>query len=169
MAAISQPLLDKRRGTGARFWQFLKRELAPFPGRLSASIRVTIAALIVTTLGEVGRSEALFLALFVLVSLPRDFPRQTWEASLQILVTVWCAVFVGLALDVAVADLRVLRFIALGAMVFLCMILGRGLRQPLVGVLSAVIVSSGLIQWARCVPLPRLNGRDARQRDCLRR
>jgi len=147
MAAISQPLLDKRRGTGARFWQFLKRELAPFPGRLSASIRVTIAALIVTTLGEVGRSEALFLALFVLVSLPRDFPRQTWEASLQILVTVWCAVLVGLALDVAVADLHVLRVIALGVMVFLCMILGRGLRQPLVGVLSAVIVSSGLIQW----------------------
>lgn len=152
MAAISQALPDKQStgkqpGSGARFWQFLKRELAPFPGRLSASIRVTIAALIVTTLGEVGRSEALFLALFVLVSLPRDFPRQTWEASLQILATVWCAVLVGLALDVAVADLRVLRVIALGVMVFLCMILGRGLRQPLVGVLSAVIVSSGLIQW----------------------
>jgi multidrug resistance protein MdtO len=147
MAAISQPLIDKEPGPGTRFWQFLKRELAPFPGRLSASIRVTIAALIVTLLGEVGRSEALFLALFVLLSLPRDFPRQTWNAALQILATVWCAVLAGLLLDTVVADLRVLRVISLGVVVFFCLIIGRGMRQPLVGILSAVILSTGLIQW----------------------
>ena len=147
MAAISQPLTSKPPESGSRAWRFLKRELAPFPGRLSASTRIAIAAVIVTTLGEVGRSKGLFIALFVLVSLPRDFPKQTWKATLQILATVWCSVLVGLALDVLVADLRPLRVLVLGFSVFFCLIIGRGLRLPLVGILSAVVLSVGLIQW----------------------
>ncbi len=147
MAAISQPLTSKAPEGGSRAWRFLKRELAPFPGRLSASIRVTIAAVIVATLGEVGRSEALFIALFVLLSLPRDFPKQTWKAALQILATVWCSALVALVVDTLVADLRPLRVLVLGFSVFFCLIIGRGLKLPLVGILSAVVLSQTLTQW----------------------
>lgn len=147
MGAVSQPITVKESESGSRAWRFLKKELAPTPGRLSASIRIAIAAVIVTTLGEVGRSKGLFIALFVLVSLPRDFPKQTWKAALQILATVWCSVLIGLALDVLVADLRALRVLALGFSVFFCLIVGRGLRLPLVGILSAVVLAAGLTQW----------------------
>lgn len=147
MATISQPLTRKPTEGGSRAWRFLKRELAPFPGRLNASVRIAIAAVIVTTLGEVGRSQALFQALFVLVSLPRDFPKQTWKATVQILLSVWSAALVSLALDALVADIEWLRVLAVGLSIFFCLIIGRGLKAPLVGVLSAVVVTAALTQW----------------------
>jgi multidrug resistance protein MdtO len=147
MATISQRLTDKPAEGGSRAWRFLKRELAPFPGRMDASIRIAIAAVIVTALAETGRSEALFLALFVLVTLPRDFPRQTWTATVQILVCVWSSTLAALILDALVADIRWLRVLVIGFSIFFCLIIGRGLKRPLVGILSAITVTVPLLQW----------------------
>jgi multidrug resistance protein MdtO len=147
MATISQPLTRKAAEGGSRAWQFLKRELAPFPGRMNASIRIAIAAVIVTTLGEVGRSQGLVQALFLLVSLPRDFPKQTWKATVQIILCVWSAALAAIILDAVVADIDWLRVLVVGLSVFFCLIIGRGLKAPLVGVLSAVVVTTALVQW----------------------
>ncbi|HEY1217030.1 MAG TPA: hypothetical protein VGE93_25675, partial [Bryobacteraceae bacterium] len=99
---------------------------------MNASTRIAIAAVIVTVLGETGRSEALFQALFVLVSLPREFPKQTWKATIQILLCVWSAALAAILLDALVADIRWLRVLLIGVSIFFCLIIGRGLKKPLV-------------------------------------
>lgn len=147
MAAVSQPLTSKPSQGGSRTLRFLKKELAPFPGRLSASSRIAIAAVLITLLGEVGRSEALFQALFVVISIPREFPKQTWKATVQYLICVWVAALVAFALDILVADIRWLRVLAAGFSVFFCLSVGRGMKMPLVGVLSAVVLTEALIRW----------------------
>lgn len=146
MATASQPLTDAPHDASSRLTAFLKRELAPAPDRLSVSVRIAIAAVLITLIGETGRSPQIFLALFVLLLLPRDYPKQTWQAARTVVMLAWASCFVAIALNLLVADLIWARVVAIGGGTFFSMLLSRGFRQPLIGVLGSVTISQTLIQ-----------------------
>ncbi len=125
----------------------MKRELAPTPDRLSATLRATICAVIVTLIGEAARSQDLYLALFIVLMLPRDYPKQTLKAAVNITAIVIVSTIVAIFLQTVAADLAWARVLLIFASIFFGMLLGRKLNQGLVGLLISVLSAAFLLSY----------------------
>lgn len=68
---------------GAWFWDFLKKELTPYPGRAWVVGRVTISATIVTLLVMTFRIPGGFLGAIFTLLLSRENPSATFRAGLR--------------------------------------------------------------------------------------
>lgn len=145
MAALIQPATEPQTPRESAVWAFLKRELAPTPDRFSAAVRITICAVIITLIGEAARSEALFLALFIILSLPRGYPKQTFKAAVSVFVAVVISAVAALILQALVADLSWARVLMIAASTFFAMLIGRKLNQPLAGALMSVLLTEPLL------------------------
>ncbi len=89
---------------GAWFWDFLKKELAPYPGRAWIVGRITISATIVMLLVMTFRLPGGFLGAIFTFFLSRENPIATFRAGLHTVVaflvaTVYTAVTIAMFLD----------------------------------------------------------------------
>jgi multidrug resistance protein MdtO len=75
------------------FWDFLKKELTPYPGRLWVVARMTISATLVMILIEVFRIPGGFQGAIFTLLLSRENPTETFRSGLRTLV----AYFIGTA------------------------------------------------------------------------
>ena len=146
MATLSQPII-KPRSPDSAVWGFIKRELSPTPDRLSATVRATLCAVILTLVGETGRSPDIFLSLYIVISLPRDYPKQTLQAALSIAAVVIVSGIVALLLQAAAADSSWARVTVIFAAIFFGMLLGRKLNQGLVGVVFSVMIAQNMLAY----------------------
>ncbi len=141
MATASQPFDKTPFRTELRIWEFFRRELAPTPGRLSWAMRVSITSVIMLLIGEACRSELLFIALFIPLTLPRDSPQQTWAAAKGTIMAACSGTVAAIFLVMLVADLPWARVSVMAFAIFCSYILSRGLRQPVIGILCPVITT----------------------------
>ncbi len=77
MAAPSLPLPKTIDGGGRWFWNFLKQELTPYPGRAWVVGRVTISATIVMILVMTFRIPGGFFGAIFTIFLSRENPTTT--------------------------------------------------------------------------------------------
>ena len=103
------------------------------------------ALFIITLIGEAARSEALFLALFIIMPLPRGYPKQTFKAAVSVLAAVVISAMAALFLQALVADLSWARVLMIAASTFFAMLIGRKLNQPLAGALMSVLLTEPLL------------------------
>ena len=81
----AMPVIARSRAlddAGAWFWQFLKTELAPYPGRAWVVARITIAATIVMVLVMTFRIPYGFLGAIYTMFLSRENPTMTLRAGI---------------------------------------------------------------------------------------
>ena len=79
-AAHSRARLDR---AGEWFWEFLKQELAPYPGRLWTVSRMVIASTIAMLLIMTFRLPNAFQAALFTLLLSRESPQATWASSVR--------------------------------------------------------------------------------------
>jgi multidrug resistance protein MdtO len=82
-AAASSRALDQ---AGVWFWNFLKIELAPYPGRMWVVGRITIAATIVMLLVMTFRLPSGFLGVIFTIFLSRENPTATLRAGVRVVI-----------------------------------------------------------------------------------
>lgn len=101
-AAAKPSVIDE---TGKWFWNFLKNELTPYPGRLWIVGRVTIAATIVMLLVMTFRIPGGFLGAIFTLFLSRENPIATFRAGASTVIGFLSAtVFTVIAVRLLVAD-----------------------------------------------------------------
>ena len=83
LPAVAPSRLDE---AAAWFWQFLKTELAPYPGRAWIVGRITIAATIVMVLVMTFRLPYGFLGAIFTMFLSRENPKATLRSGIKLLV-----------------------------------------------------------------------------------
>jgi multidrug resistance protein MdtO len=90
---------------GAWFWDFLKKELTPYPGRAWVVGRVTISATIVTLLVMTFRIPGGFLGAVFTLLLSRENPSATFRAGLRtVLAFVLATTYLVLGVATLIAD-----------------------------------------------------------------
>lgn len=151
MAALTQTVSETPKRPDSAAWAFLKHELAYTPDRLSAAARITICAVLITLIGEAARSEALFLALFISMAVPRAHPKQTLQAAVTLIAAIVLSAMAALFLQMLVADLSSVRVLMIFASTFFAMLIGRKLKQPLAGALISVMLTEPLLIYDRSI------------------
>ena len=118
MSTIAQSLSDSTR-TSSWLWDFLKEELAPYPGRVSLVARMVTASTLVVIIGMTFRIPyTAFAALFALV-LSRESIEATANAARDLVIgVVLGAVYVIIGASFALGD-PMLRFLWVGGSLFL--------------------------------------------------
>jgi multidrug resistance protein MdtO len=118
MGAIAQNLAGSAR-TSTWFWDFLKEELAPYPGRVSLVVRMVTASTLVVVIGMTFRIPyTAFAALFALV-LSRESIEATASAARALVIGVALgAAYVIFGALFAFGD-PLLRFLWVGGSLFL--------------------------------------------------
>jgi len=143
MAAQSVTLPDTIDQAGRWFWNFLRQELTPYPGRAWVVGRVTIAATIVMLLVMTFRIPNGFLGAFFTLLLSRENPTATLRAGFRIVfVFLIGTLYTAISVKMFIGD-PLTHFLWIGASIFLCFYLLRivdyGTASPLgFGILGAI-------------------------------
>jgi multidrug resistance protein MdtO len=128
---------------GRWFWNFLKQELAPYPGRLWVVGRVTISATIVMLLVMTFRIPNGYLGAFFTLLLSRENPTATLYAGFRtVLIFVIGTVYTAISVKMLIGD-PLTHFLWIAASIFICFYLLRivdyGTASPLgFGILGAI-------------------------------
>lgn len=128
---------------GRWFWNFLKQELAPYPGRLWVVGRVTISATIVMLLVMTFRIPNGYLGAFFTLLLSRENPTATLHAGFRtVLIFVIGTVYTAISVKMLIGD-PLTHFLWIAASIFICFYLLRivdyGTASPLgFGILGAI-------------------------------
>jgi multidrug resistance protein MdtO len=105
MAAPSLALPKAIDGGGRWFWNFLKQEMTPYPGRAWVVGRVTISATIVMILVMTFRLPGGFFGAIFTIILSRENPTTTLRAGLRtIIVTLIGTVYLLISVRMLIAD-----------------------------------------------------------------
>jgi multidrug resistance protein MdtO len=143
MAAQSTALPNTIDQGGRWFWNFLKQELTPYPGRLWIVGRVTISATIVMLLVMTFRIPNGYLGAFFTLILSRENPTATLHAGFRtVLVFLIGTLYVALSVKMLIGE-PLTHFLWIAVSIFLCFYLLRvldyGTASPLgFGVLGAI-------------------------------
>jgi multidrug resistance protein MdtO len=143
MATRSAALPDTIDQGGQWFWNFLKQELTPYPGRLWIVGRVTIAATIVMLLIMTFRIPNGYLGAFFTLLLSRENPTATLLAGFRtVLIFLIGTVYTAISVKMLIGD-PLTHFLWVAASIFLCFYLLRivdyGTASPLgFGILGAI-------------------------------
>jgi multidrug resistance protein MdtO len=125
------------------FWNFLKQELAPYPGRLWVVGRVTISATIVMLLVMTSRIPNGYLGAFFTLLLSRENPTATLHAGFRtVLIFLIGTVYTAISVKMLIGD-PLTHFLWIAASIFFCFYLLRivdyGTASPLgFGILGAI-------------------------------
>ncbi|HEY1994647.1 MAG TPA: FUSC family protein [Edaphobacter sp.] len=143
MAAKSAALPDTIDQGGRWFWNFLKQELTPYPGRLWVVGRVTISATIVMLLIMTFQIPNGYLGGFFTLLLSRENPTATLLAGFRtVLIFLIGTLYTAISVTMLIGD-PLTHFLWVAASIFLCFYLLRivdyGTASPLgFGVLGAI-------------------------------
>jgi multidrug resistance protein MdtO len=143
VAAQSTALPNTIDQGGRWFWNFLKQELAPYPGRLWVVGRVTISATIVMLLVMTFRIPNGYLGAFFTLILSRENPTATLHAGFRtLLIFLIGTVYTAISVRLLIGD-PLTHFLWIAASIFFCFYLLRivdyGTASPLgFGILGAI-------------------------------
>jgi multidrug resistance protein MdtO len=125
MAAQSRALPNTFDEGGRWFWNFLKQELTPYPGRLWVVGRVTISATLVMLLVMTFRIPNGFLGAIFTLLLSRENPTATLRAGLQtVSIFLIGTLYTTLSVRMLIDD-PLTHFLWVAASIFLCFYLLR--------------------------------------------
>src|ERR1700756_2171141 len=128
---------------GKWFWNFLKQELSPYPGRLWVVGRVTISATIVMLLVMTFRIPNGYLGAFFTLLLSRENPTATLYAGFRtVLIFLIGTLYTAISVRMLISD-PLTHFLWIASSIFLCFYLLRivdyGTASPLgFGILGAI-------------------------------
>ena len=143
MAAPSAALPSAIDQGGEWFWNFLKQELAPYPGRLWVVARVTISATIVMIWVMTFRIPNGYLGAFFTLLLSRENPTATLHAGFRtVSIFLIGTVYTAISVQLLIGD-PLTHFLWVAATIFLCFyvlrIVDYGTASPFgFGVLGAI-------------------------------
>jgi multidrug resistance protein MdtO len=150
------PTLDQSRlgsqGTSRWFLEFLKQELAPYPGRAATVMRMVIAAALVVLICVTYRIPFAFQGAIFVLLISRENIRATLQSAATILLVTAITAAYLLASAWFVAGLPLLRFLWIVASFFLAFYAISALTSYLVAVVFAVVIAVGTPLWDRHVP-----------------
>jgi multidrug resistance protein MdtO len=127
---------------GEWFWNFLKQELSPYPGRLWIVGRVTISATIVMLLVMTFRIPSGFLGALFTLLLSRENPTATLRAGLQtILIFLIGTFYTALCVKMLVGD-PLTHFLWVAASIFICFYLLRIIDYAAAGPLGFMVLGA---------------------------
>jgi multidrug resistance protein MdtO len=118
---------------------FLRQELAPYPGRRMATCRIVIACVVVLVLCMTLRVPEAYLAVWVVFKIALEESGETLLAGVAALVTITIGISLALVLLLVAMDQQWLRFWLIGAMAALGFFLRRTLVVGTLGFLLGLI------------------------------
>jgi multidrug resistance protein MdtO len=124
------------------FWNFLKQELSPYPGRAWIVGRVTIAATIVMLMVMTFRIPNGYLGVLFTLLLSRENPTATLRAGFQtVLIFLIGTIYTVLCVRLFVAD-PLTHFLWVAASIFLCFYLLRIVDYGTIGPLGFMVLGA---------------------------
>lgn len=129
------------------FWNFLKRELAPYPGRTWTVARMTIAATIVMLLIMIFRLPNAALGSYYTLLLSREDPRATFRSAVSMLSSVGSALVFVLLMAAVMAGSPMLHFFWVGTTLFITFFLIDGLSEYRMGTAFGFLAVSSVTSW----------------------
>jgi multidrug resistance protein MdtO len=151
MATIAQGLPQPSKPL-VWFWNFLKDELAPYPGRLATVLRMVLAATLVMLLCMTFRIPYGFQGAIYALLLTRESPRATLRSSALILLfSVSSAAYVLLCARFFI-NAPILHFVWVIASVFLAFYALTTITEYAVASTFAVVISIVVPLWDRYLP-----------------
>src|SRR5258705_1435464 len=150
---IARSTLEPR--PGAELLDFLRRELAPFPGRGVATARVVVACIAVLILCMALRVPEAYLSVWVVTRFAMEDSSKTLLTGIVFLVALTVGLALAILLLTIAMDQPALRFCLIGAMA------GAGLflrRTFLIGALGFVIglIGTLILTVPDFIPVPEL-------------
>lgn len=131
----------------AWFWNFLKRELAPYPGRGWTVARMTIAATLVMILIMVFRLPNAPLGAYYTLLLSRENPRATLRNAISMLGSVGTALVFVLTTAVFMAGSPMLHFGWVALTLFITFFLIDALSEYRVGTAFGFLAVTAVTAW----------------------
>ena len=151
MATLAQSP-PERQGTLRWFLEFLRQELAPYPGRAATVMRMVIATALVMVICVTYRIPFAFLGAVYVLLISRESIRATLKTATTILlVTAFTAAYL-LVSAWFVAGLPEARFLWTVASLFLAFYAISALTNYLMAVVFAIVIAVGTPLWGRHVP-----------------
>jgi multidrug resistance protein MdtO len=134
------------------FWEFLKEELSPYPGRLNTVARMTIAATLVMIIGMTFRLSYAFLGAINVLLISRESPRATLQSSwIIILSTVIATAYILISVRFVI-DVQYLHFLWVIGSLFAAFYAIAASSNYITAVIFANLISVGVPFWDRHVP-----------------
>ena len=135
------------------FWEFLKEELAPYPGRMATVGRMTLAATVVMLICEVFRIPYAFLAAVYTLLISRESPQATMRSAGTILTSLGAAAAYLLIGASLVSGSPWLHFLWNIATFFLAFFAITTLTNYVAALIFAVITAVGIPLWDSHAPV----------------
>lgn len=133
------------------FWEFLKEELAPYPGRVATVSRMVISATIIMTICMTFRIPFGFQSAIFALLITRENPRATLQSSRTILLFSCLAAAYLLVSIWLVVSIPVLHFLWVLGSLFLAFYALSAMTNYLAASIIAIIISVGVPLWDRHV------------------
>jgi multidrug resistance protein MdtO len=144
LPAVAPSTLDE---AGAWFWQFLKTELAPYPGRAWVVARMTIAATIMMVLVMTFRVPYGFLGAVYTLFLGRESPRSTLRSAITTMVVYVIATLYTIAGVMTMVADPLTHFLWITASLFLAFYLISIIPDYLTAVGFGFLLSGAIPLW----------------------
>jgi multidrug resistance protein MdtO len=129
------------------FWNFLKRELAPYPGRGWTVARMTIAATIVMLLIMIFRLPNAALGSYYTLLLSRENPRATLRSAVSMLASVGTALIFVLVTAAVMTGSPMLHFFWVGLTLFVTFFLIDALSEYRMGTAFGFLAVTSVTSW----------------------
>src|ERR1700743_338460 len=151
MATLAQTVPESQR-LSHWFWEFLKQELAPYPGRAGTVARMVIAATLITIVGMTFRIPYTWQAAIYALLVSRESPRATLQSGgILFLVTGITAAYL-LTSAWFVISVPPLHFLWVIVTLFLAFYAVSVLTNYLAAVASVNMIAAGIPLWDSHVP-----------------
>jgi multidrug resistance protein MdtO len=146
MATAAQPVRSAD-FVVAWFWNLIKKELAPYPGRMAMIARIVAAASITTLIIMTFRLPSAALSAFYVFVLSRESPRATLESGVMI-VGVFCAGGVVAIVGAMIAvDYPLTHFLWVVIMLFLVFFVIRVVPNYVAGAAFSFMIVMSIPSW----------------------
>jgi multidrug resistance protein MdtO len=133
------------------FWQFLKEELAPYPGRTGTVVRMVIAATLVMIICMTFRVPYGFQGAIYALLISRESPRATLQSSAAILlVTGIGAIYVLISVSFVIS-VPLPHFLWVIGSLFLAFFMLSAINNYAAASIFAIMISVGVPLWDRHV------------------
>lgn len=144
--AASTTLPSRALGERYSLLDFLRRELAPFPGRGVATCRIVVASVVVLVLCMTLRVPEAHLAVWIVLRISTEESGETLLFGVVAVVAITVAVILSLVLLFVAMDQHWLRFCLIGVMAGVALFLRRtfviGAAGFVLGLIPAVVLTA---------------------------
>src|SRR6266851_4505643 len=150
MATIAQNLQESPRPL-PWFWEFLKEELTPYPGRFETVARMVLAATLVMIICMTFRIPYGFLGAIYALLITRESPRATLQSAVTILLVIGIGAAYLLISAGFVISISILHFLWIIASFFLAFYALSAVTNHGAATIFAIMIAVGVPLWDRLV------------------